>query len=410
MMETNQVKEIVNGQFNAESVKETVIKIAQTPCPQTEYYEREPRILTAIREFYRPTLEDAGCSTWIDDYGNLIATQGEDSRGKHVMILGYAMAWLEGTIPDPWSGELMDGSRFGVQGEVVWGRGGSEYHPTNAAILECARIINDSGVKIPGKITYVVSSGGHTSSMDPVFHLVHNDEIHPDMCIIPGSKMITLGNTGRLDLRVHVRGKSVHSAGKIAEGVNAIEGGLKVLGRLEKIMPFPPNGKEDPDMGKGRLSVIGLASYPFSAGFHMGVGSGGHTLQNLMRIMLDRRLVPGEDVEDAIQEIKNAVGDMSPWKVSYERGALQLPTKHGRDAKVVQTVAESYRNMLEEEPEFGYVGFTIDAGYLNKVGIPTIMFGAIDDRFAHGDVEFCQLNPTYDLSQVFAHWAIKNSQ
>ena len=62
-------------------------------------------------------------------------------------------------------------------------------------------------------------------------------------------------------------------------------------------MPFPPGGKVDPELGQGRLSLIGLCSYPPRPVFHYGLGSGGHTLQNLMRILLDRRLVPGEDVE-----------------------------------------------------------------------------------------------------------------
>jgi acetylornithine deacetylase/succinyl-diaminopimelate desuccinylase-like protein len=304
----------------------------------------------------------------------------------------------------------MDGAAFGVEGRIVRGRGGSEYHPTNAAQLECARIVNELAPDLDGQIIYVVSSGGHTSSLDPVLHLVHNDDLRADLCIMPGNKEILLGNMGRLDLRVNVWGKSVHSGGELSVGANAIEGGLEVLRRLDSIMPFPPKGVADPDMGQGRLSVIGLGSYPFSPGYHHGVGSGGHTLQNLMRIMLDRRLPPGQDVDEAVAEIKEALGDMSPWRVTFERGALQLPTKHDRDAEVVRTARDSWRAMLGEDPAEGYAGYTIDAGYLNHVvGIPTLMLGAIDMRFAHGDDDLMKLDDVCDLSRIFSHWALTNA-
>lgn len=409
-MDSAEARRIVDQHLTRDRLKDTVVQIARTPCPQTELYEREPLILKAIRDLYRPAFQSAGCDTWIDDYGNLVATQGEGRSGKRLMFLSYAMAWTEGTMRNPWSGEVMDGRPFGVEGEVVWGRGGSEYHPTNAGMIECARVIKESGVSIPGKITYVVSSGGHTSSSDPVYHLLHNDQLTADLCICIGSKAIVLGNMGRLDLKMNIHGKSVHSGGEVQVGLNAIEGGLRAIERLQKIMPYPPNGVKDPDMGQGRLSVIGLASYPFSPGYHIGVGSGGHTLQNLMRVMLDRRLPPGQDVQAAIQEIKDAVGDMSPWRVTFERAALQYPTKHRKDSPLVKSVADAYRAALGVEPPYIYVDYTIDAGYMNMNGIPTIMFGGIDMRFSHGDTEFTNLNDTYDVSRVYANWAIANAR
>jgi acetylornithine deacetylase/succinyl-diaminopimelate desuccinylase-like protein len=409
-MDSQGVKAIVDRHFNQQRVKDIAIRIASTPQPQTELYDREPLVLRAIRALYRPAFEAAGCATWIDDYGNLIATQGEDTGGKTVMFLSYAMGWAEATMPNPWSGEVMDGSRWGIDGEVVWGRNGSEWWPTNGAMIECAQIIHGSGTKLPGKVIYVISSGGHTSSSDPIYHLLHNDQLHADLCIMPGTKEIVLGNMGRLDLRVNVFGKSVHSGGELAVGLNAIEGGLQAIERLKSIMPYPPEGHDDPDMGRGRLSIIGLASYPFSPGYHQGVGSGGHTLQNLMRFLLDRRVPPGQDVEQAIEEIRAAIGDMSPWRITFERGAMQYPSKHSRQDRIIASVAEAYAAVLGTEPGYRYVDYTIDAGYMNMMSIPTVMFGAIDMRFCHGDEEFTNLNDTYDISKVYTAWALLNAR
>jgi acetylornithine deacetylase/succinyl-diaminopimelate desuccinylase-like protein len=409
-MNAAEAKAIVEQHFDVRAVKDAVIQIARTPTPQTELYERDPRILRAIRNLYRPAFESFGCDTWIDDYGSLIATQGKGSSGKTVMFMSFAMAWTEGTMPDPWSGELLDGKPFGVEGEVVWGRGGSEYHPTNAAMLECARIVHESGAEVPGKIVYVVSSGGHTSSSDPIYHMIHNNQLAADLCITVGSPFVILGNMGRLDLRVNVFGKSVHSAGELEVGLNAIEGGLRAIERVKKIMPFPPKGVTDGDMGRGRLSLIGLASYPFSPGYHEGVGSGGHTLQNLMRFMLDRRLPPGQDVEAAIDEIQEAIGDMSPWRITYERGAFQYPWKHSKDAPIVKSLVEAYAAVVGQTPPYGYVDYTIDAGYMNMSGIPTIMYGGVDQRFTHGDSDITNLEQTYEVTKVLTVWALTNAR
>jgi acetylornithine deacetylase/succinyl-diaminopimelate desuccinylase-like protein len=56
------------------------------------------------------------------------------------------------------------------------------------------------------------------------------------------------------------------------------------------------------------------------------------------------------------------------------------------------------------------VDYTIDAGYMNMSGIPTVMFGAIDMRFCHGDEEFTNLNDTYDISRVYTTWALANAR
>lgn len=399
--------ELVERFFRPDRVRETAIQMGRTPTPQTELYDREPKLLKAIREFYRPQFEAAGCATFIDDYGNLIATQGS-GEGKKLLFLSYAMDWAEATMPNPWSGEPMDGKPFGVDGEVIWGRGGAEWHPTNVAMIETARIVADSKVPLAGQLIYVISSGGHTSSSDPVYHLLHNDGLTADLCVTPGTKEIVLGNCGRLDLRVNVYGRSVHSGGELSAGSNAIEGGLEALRRLEAIMPYSNVRPRDPEMGQGRLSVIGLASYPFSPGFHNGVGSGGHTLQNCMRFLLDRRLIPGERVDEAISEIRAAVGDLSPWRVTFERGALQYPSKHEADSELIRSLAAAYEQALGESPGFRYVDYTIDAGFMNLSGIPTAMFGAIDLRNCHGDVEFLNLNDTFDITKVYALWALQH--
>ena len=92
-----EARAIVDQHFDASSLRDTAVRIAQTPCPQTELYEREPLILSAIRTMYRPMFEAYGCDTWIDDYGNLIASHGDSEDGAApIAFISYAMAWTVG--------------------------------------------------------------------------------------------------------------------------------------------------------------------------------------------------------------------------------------------------------------------------------------------------------------------------
>src|SRR5699024_10911152 len=108
-MEPQEILDTIDRHFDPDRVTEQAIEIARTPCPQTAPYEREPLILAAIRDMYRPASEAAGCETWIDDYGNLLATQGSGD-GPTLLFLSYAMAWTEGTMKKPWEGRVMDGA------------------------------------------------------------------------------------------------------------------------------------------------------------------------------------------------------------------------------------------------------------------------------------------------------------
>ncbi len=50
-----------------------------------------------------------------------------------------------------------------------------------------------------------------------------------------------------------------------------------------------------------------------------------HTLPERATIRIDRRLLPGDDIDAAVAEVRAAIGDLLPYEVRVTRGVHMLP-------------------------------------------------------------------------------------
>ena len=141
---------------------------------------------------------------------------------------------------------------------------------------------------------------------DSLAYVLDHGGVEADWCVIDGPPEIQLGNKGRVDVLVTVKGKQAHSS-RPWEGVDAIDGAMKVLEKLKPLMPYP-EAKAHPELGKVSLTPNAIESFPKAT----------HTIQNECRIMFDRRLLPGDDPNKAVQQIKDEIGAIEPFEVVVE--------------------------------------------------------------------------------------------
>lgn len=404
--------------------------VMKTDRANTYYYDRDPKFHRYLQTVLRPQFDELGIENFTDDYGNLVATMG-NKRGKKIMIIQHSMEWGP-TEEEPQTlsqihspGDMMDVSKlgirgfnpkeFGIEGEVVWGRGGCEAAGGAIAAVEAARMLARAGTKINGEAMFVITAGGHSAASDNIFHLLLNDELKSDMAIHQGfyrsgGGAIQIGGRGRVDIRLAVRGRVSHSS-QDEGGSNALAGALVALDRLKKIMPMP-NDKVDSESGqRPRLTPIVMESYPKPPGHLWGTGSAGHTLQSLVRVTLDRRILKGETVDGAVDEIKQAIGDLSPWKYRVERGAYHFPWSVPKSAPVVKLTSDAVSEMLGAKPNLEYEEAAWDWGAPNLLGIPCIAYGTagpmvVDPPIGpHCENDFASLNRICDVAKVYAYFA-----
>ncbi len=432
----------INKYFDVKEIKEFVIKAVETPHSNTRYWERDPSIHHYIQRVIQPWFEEVGLNTWVDDAGNLIVKMGKGKSGKRAINVQYGMAWGPAEDDNEIAklssiheiGEVIKAENMGIpgfdgvafpgvestriRGEVVWGRDGSEYVGSLVAAVEAARIIARSGLEIPGEFAFIVTAGGHEATANTIFHLIHNDEIKADMGVSCGGfPIINLGGCGRIDLRLTIYGEVGHTSNyNPKEWLNAIDGALIAFDRLKKIMPFPP-GPKDPDLGVGpKLAPIAIESYPKPPTFDMGLGSLGHTWQRMVKIGFDRRVIAGENVDDAVKQMKDAIGDLSPFKYKVERSAYHAPWKVPRDSPVVKTLSNSIQQTSGIKPPLMYFPAVCDIEGINRSGIPCPSFGACGPFLnkpaigPHTRNEFTVLDWVYGAAKAYAHFAVKSTE
>jgi len=193
---------------------------------------------------------------------------------------------------------------------------------------------------------------------------------------------------------VVVRGKQSHSS-RPWEGINAIEGAMQVLERLKPLMPYPQD-KAHPELGKVSLTPNFIESFPKAT----------HTIQSECRIMFDRRLLPGDDPEKAIQQIKDTIGKIEPFAIEVEPRDFMYPSEVEKDAEVVRALDHAIRTILGQQPAYTFSTAANDTGLFNFRKIQAINYGARDIRFQHTDHDLVSINSVFNAAKVFSFLAL----
>jgi len=316
-MDAARARQEIEQRLDYEETKRLLVKLVQTPSPQTELLEKEPRVLYLIRDVVRPELESEGIRTVIDDMGNLTARLPGKANAKGLVLVSYAMNAAPSTMPNPYSGEIVDGGPYDLPGECVWGRGACEQKGSLAAMLMAMKLIARSGWELPGALYFVTSTAGESGKHESLDYVLSHDGIEAQWGIIDGPPEIQLGNKGRIDVRIMVRGRQAHSS-RPWDGINAVEGAVRVLQKLGPLMPYPEE-KSHPDLGRVSLAPTAIESFPRAT----------HTLPGECHIRMDRRLLPGDDADRAVKQLSDAIWSKMPPSSSTRRRPTKRPKPFG---------------------------------------------------------------------------------
>ena len=118
--------------------------------------------------------------------------------------------------------------------------------------------------------------------------------------------------------------------------------------------------------------------------------------------MFDRRLLPGDDPDKAIQQMKDEIGAIEPFEIVVEPRDFMYPSEVAKDADVVGALENGIRTMLGYEPKFCFSTAANDTGLFNFRGIQAINYGSRDIRFQHTDHDLVALNNVFNAAKVFA--------
>jgi acetylornithine deacetylase/succinyl-diaminopimelate desuccinylase-like protein len=398
-MEEAAIKKLLDAELSRERAKQLLIELVRVPSPQTALLEDEPLLKEFLRKAIEPRLSTMGfADIRYDAMGNLIATYGAGTSGKSLMFIGNAMNQPASTMPNPYNGDVVDGAKYGLPGECVMGKGASEQKANLAAMLHAMETVIAAKAPIAGKLIFTCCLSGETGKHDAIKSVVEGAGVRADMAVLGGTGLkITLGNRGRIDVFVTVKGSPCHSA-RPWDGVNAITGATEALRLLFSKVRLDG---EHPQIGKRTLTVNHIRSFPEST----------HTVQERCEFTLDRRLLPGDDPNEAFAEIERVAKEIERLKdpvsgknfgIDVRMGPYMYPSLVTEDSLIVKALLCASTVMLGQPVETYYSPSAFDQGYLNHVGIPTANFGAGEHQWAHTDFDMASVERTTDSARVYA--------
>lgn len=384
---------IVDRCARDEEIDRLLVDLLRYPSPKTDQLEADPQVKRFIAENVAPRLAEFTASAGaIDAMGNLIWRLGGASA-HGLLFMGYAMTFPAASMKHPFSGALVGGQPFGVASQCAFGRGACEQKGALAGMIYAAAILARARVALPAPLILAVSLAGETGRHETAEFILQNDAIGARSAIIglgTGNR-VCLGNKGRIDVEIIVRGKSAHSS-MPEKGVNAVDGFRRVLERLDQL-----SLGAHPRLGRATLTVTQIRSGPDLS----------HTIPDVCRAVLDRRLLPGEDPNAALRDIRDALKEVTGWSIEVTGGVFMYPSEVAEDCGLAAATARSVREVTQREAESFYSPAALDAGFLNRSGIETIMFGPGDLRFAHTDGEAVSLQEVRDAAKIYAATALQ---
>jgi acetylornithine deacetylase/succinyl-diaminopimelate desuccinylase-like protein len=278
------------------------------------------------------------------------------------------------------------------------GKGASEQKANLAAMLHAMEVVIASKAAINGKLIFTCCLSGETGKHDAMRSVVEGAGMRADMAVLGGTGLkITFGNRGRIDVFVTVKGSPCHSS-RPWDGANAITGATEAIRLLlQKVKA----DKSHSQLGSQSLTVNHIRSFPDST----------HTVQERCEFTLDRRLLPGDDPNEAFAEIERIAKEVErlkdpvsgkPYGVEVRLGAYMYPSLVTTDSPVVRALLRASEAMLGKPAETYYSPSAFDQGYLNHVGIATANYGPGENQYAHTDRDMASVERTADAAKVYA--------
>ena len=347
---------------------ETLLELMAVPTdvplgPATLMEPDDPKLVRYVQDVLRPRLYAVGAHDLIDaGRNNLVARVGRGTGGSSLLLLVYTVSQHHNLMADRYPGWIGNGREYGYDEPCAFGQGVSQNKLHQAVALTVLKLLRDEGIDLSGRLYVAINNEGRSSHLCSELILSAIEPKPAGAILLNKSDLgIQLGNRGRVDAIVTVRGKATHSS-RPRLGLSAIDGANEVINRI-RAMRFP---EQHPILG-GRHAVVYQVTYDPIAP---------HTLPESARLLVDRRLLPGDDPDEAVAEIRGAIGDPAPYEVTVERSVHMWPSLVDPDAALVRDLGAAYTAVTGEQARTFYGGGTYDAGGPSSFGVPTVTFGA----------------------------------
>lgn len=223
---------------------------------------------------------------------------------------------------------------------------------------------------------------------------------HVDFAVIgePTSNATITAHKGSMRPLVCVHGRTAHS-GTPHLGLNAIYEASKLIRMIEQHHEEAVSKRSHPLVGNASLSITRIHG-----------GHADNVIPDRCELLLDRRMIPGEDETEAANEIRRLLDNAGRQGVRAEitefRATTGGPTETALDAPIVKAGIEASRRHGAVNPgPFGFQG-GCDLVHFRTLGATGIVVGPGDLGVAHKPDEFVPIDELGAASLIYRDIAL----
>jgi acetylornithine deacetylase/succinyl-diaminopimelate desuccinylase-like protein len=289
---------------------------------------------------------------------------------------------VEQMLGDPFDGRIEDGR--------IYGRGAVDNKATLGMILALLEEMQRTGRK-PGPNLLIAATvdeetGGSGAAACEAW--VRHKGLALDQLLVAEPTLCApaFGHKGGARVEFEVHGKTAHSA-QAHLGQNAVTAAAHLIVAFEqegnRFRTLPP---ETP-VGVPTLTVTIVQG-----------GLGFNVVPDRCRVVVDRRSVPGEQIDEIIVELERFATANCPLPVSIANAGGFRAFYQSPDSPWIQQLAEWSGHEAIPVP-YGTNAWTYDG-----LAKETVVMGPGSIDQAHGEVEWIEIAEIEKMSQIYARW------
>jgi|YelNatPaOPRAMG01_1025707.scaffolds.fasta_scaffold05708_10 putative selenium metabolism hydrolase len=345
----------------------------------------------------------------IDEFNDVIGIIKGEGTGENVLFNGHLDHVPPGDMEDPFSGKIMNGSKFGLDGKVIYGRGACDMKGALAAMVMAGATLKEINVKTKGDIYITASVMEEKGGSLGTKAIIERKDIQPKIAVIGEATNlnIAIGHRGTAYIEVIVCGKSSHASNPNA-GINAIYKATKIIDEIQGITPRLP---VHPILGRTLVNVTNIFAKPGSV----------NVIPYECCLQIDARFIPEFTNEDIIRFIEKIISDLKHIDPNLDAGVriatgkLHLPSGEVKiyqelmpplftdpNENVIQKSVQVVRSVAGINPKVTVWNFATDGGWFSKAGMITFGLGPGDEKFAHTSQENISVTQVLMATKIYS--------
>jgi putative selenium metabolism hydrolase len=373
--------------MDAKALVELAQQLIRIPSPSGE----ERAIAGAIAQAMRDTGFDL---VQTDEEHNVLGTLEGAGPGPSILFLAHSDHVDAGDMDDPFSGKEMDGSAFGEEGRVLFGRGACDMKGALASMIHAVGAVKRAGTPLRGRVMVLAFAREELGTGEGLESAFENWNITADHAVSGEATDLNvhIGHRGSMQFKIRTLGRTSHASNP-SRGVNAIYQMNDILNGLRANYEMPRH----PFLGEATFAVLDIRAQP---------GDETPIVPHRCEIILDRRYFPGETQESLEEQLRSLIQRLKSnhpdLEAEVELFKDSRPYLCAPEEEIVHVLQRARQAVLGNPSELGAWRFGVDVFAVEDAGIPCGGMGPGKEIYAHTPHEHVAVDALIAAAKIYA--------